>query len=363
MAKTQTATAASACAPFCTEQDVAALRKNAAFNLARKLRAASNNTLFVLPTDKALRFSDGSLFLGSEQGFPALRVRQKHHGEVEVTYADFMSLDTNGHRVVETSNVSYALRRTLEKEGGSHDRLRQFCDDKFVPVTLHQHLFNAMKFWLEKASERNAVKVGSVLTVSAETQQYLIRNFCKGITQDIFPANVLKEINEANDAMLRTRDFTASTLEQANLMFAREKWLLVDMGTYLIVAAVDMTSCCDIAQKVVSENKNVSELYYGNYLMQFNPTFTVEPRAYRSWDAMPEEIRNSIRSSFAFVKAMVDADDRVTNKAPLDGAFLGLPVTPESNMINIDAGWIIKDRNPHSRNNPIYGQIVFMDKD
>ncbi len=358
MAKTQTATAASACAPFCTEQDVAALRRNAAFNLARKLRAASNNTLFVLPTDKALRFGDGSLFLGNEQGFPALRVRQKHHVEVEVAHADFMSLDTNLHKIVETSNVSYALRRTLEK---GQDRVRRFCDDKFVPVHLHQHLFNAMKFWLEKASERNAVKVGSVLTVSAETQQYLIRNFCKGITQDIFPANVLKEINEANDAMLRTRDFTASTLEQANLMFAREKWFLVDMGAYLIVAAVDMTSCCDIAQKVVSENKNVSELYYGNYLMQFNPTFTVEPRAYRSWDAMPEEIRNSIRSSFAFVKAMVDADDRITNKAPLDGAFLGLPVLGDT--INIDAGWIIKDRNPNSRNVPIYGQTLLMDKD
>jgi len=360
MAKTQTATAASACAPFCTEEDVAALRKNAVFNLARKLRAASNNTLFVLPTTKGMRFGDGSLFLGSEHGFPALRVRYKQHVEVEVSYADFMSLDTNGHKVVETSNVSYALRRTLEK---AQDRVRWFCDDKFVPVTLRQHLFHAMKFWLEKASERNAVKVGTVLTVSAETQQYLIRNFCKGITQDIFPANVLKEINEANDAMLRTRDFTASTLEQANLMFAREKWMLVDMGTYLIAAAVDMTSCCDVAQKVVSENKNVSELYYGDYLMQFNPTFTVEPRAYRSWDAMPEEIRNSIRSSFAFVKAMVDADDRVTNKAPLDAAFLGLPVLPGSNTINIDGGWIIKDRNPQSRNVPIYGQIVFMDKD
>lgn len=354
-------TAASACADFCTPQDIELLKDNEAFGLARRIRSAFGNELFVLPPRPYDKGKNHMLFLGNAAGFPVLYVRRNYGSAAtgDVYQHKFNPLST----YVDSENASYVLARTrLKANGQVHLNYA-----KHIPDDYRRGLFERMIWWMKAATDSQQVEVGKTITISAKAQEYLIRMHCGSITGDVIPSMVSTEINSAHNELLRTADFTRTTLDRAATMFAREKWMLRDMGSYLIVAAIDASSVCQVAQDIASNKTSPDSAYFSQHGVNIRAQFTHEPRAYRSFESMPDEVRASIMSSTAFVKTMLMQDSRIQPQTTPCPGFLGLPFyfdyKKSNRIVSVDGGWVFTCGNGPSNNTPIYGQTILMDKD
>lgn len=349
-------TAASACAPFCTPQDIETLKDNEAFALARRVRAALGNRLYLLPLrpcdNKPGKWRRAPIFLGSEYGIPHVSVRSS--SDEYVVYELSPPRFDSGCSVVESSNASYVLTRTKKKL--ANKSFNSFRAD--IQDDIKEWVFNDMKRWLSTASTQENVSIGATIVVSPITQEYLLRYFDDNISDKaLIPSSTLHEIRAAADAIYRSRSFTNRTTDLAQAMFAREKWMVMDMGTHVLVAGVDTTSLCQIAQEITSAKKDPSSVYYYMHRDRFSLRFTHGPTVYRSLDAMPDAVRVSLMSSLAFTKTMLLQDPSLASKEESD-AFFKLPFAG-SCTASPDAGWVFKN-NPYFDS---YAQTLLMDKD
>jgi len=364
-------TAASACASFCTEQDVAWLKEHPSFSLARRVRSAFSTVspLTILPprpweVGKPPEVCPHGLYLANELGFPVLYVKDGYKSSV--SDAPEYSLQGTGCDHVESPNRSYVLSRTKEKARG---QVMKWSTSRMAD-TLSRVLFDQTLVWLKEATKLQQVEAGKTIVISAKAQEYLIRLHCGSITQNAIPLAVAKEIDDAHGELLRTASFTASTHDQAATMFGREKWLLWDMGSYVVLAGVDTSALCKVAQDIMSCKVSLDGAYYHTYekcfLQDWPLKYTHEPRAYRSFESMPDETRASLMSSLAFVKTMLMQDARVPAPTTKYPGLLGLPFyydyNVRSRIASIDGGWLFKCGN-HTPNSPYYGQMLLMDKD
>jgi hypothetical protein len=360
-------TAASACASFCTEQDVAWLKEHPTFSLARRVRSAFSTVspLTILPprpweVGKPASVTAHGLYLANELGFPVLYVKDGY--KASVSDAPEYSLLGTGCDHVESPNRSYVLSRTKEKARG---QVMKWSTSRMA-TTYSQILFDQMIVWLKEATKSQQVEAGKTIVISAKAQEYLIRLHCGSITQSVIPLTAAKEIEDAHSELLRTAAFTASAHDQAATMFGREKWLLWDMGSYVILAGVDTSSLCKVAQDIMSCKVSLDGAYYYNYEKDISLKYTHEPRAYRSFESMPDEVRASLMSSLAFVKTMLMQDTRVPASTTRYPGLLGLPFYYDHNVrsriSSVDGGWLFKCGN-HRPDAPYYGQMMLMDKD
>jgi hypothetical protein len=354
-------TPASACAEFCTPQDIEHLKDNEAFSLARRIRSAFGNELFVLPPRPYDKGKTHSLYLGNAAGFPVMYVTRRFDS---ISTGDAFGHTFNGlSPYVDSENAAYVLARTKLK-ADAHVKINYA---KHIPDDYRRGLFDRMIWWMKAATESQQVEVGKTITISAKAQEYLIRLHCGSITGDVIPSMVSAEINTAHNELLRTADFTATTLDQAATMFAREKWMLRDMGSYLIVAAIDASSVCQAAQEIASNKVSPDNAYFCQHGVNIQARFTHEPRAYRSFESMPDEVRASIMSSTAFVKTMLMQDSRIQPQTSPCPGFLGLPFYYDyksgNRIVSVDGGWVFTCGNGPNNNTPIYGQTILMDKD
>lgn len=355
-------TPASACAEFCTPQDIEQLKDNEAFGLARRIRSAFGNELFVLPPRPYDKGKSHGLFLGNAAGFPVLYVRHSC-GSISTSPTSYEHTFNKLSNYVDSENAAYVLARTKLKAEG-HVKINYA---KHIPDDYRRGLFDRMIWWMKAATESQQVEVGKTITISAKAQEYLIRLHCGSITGDVIPSMVSAEISNAHNELLRTADFTRTTRDQAATMFAREKWMLRDMGSYLIVAAVDASSVCQAAQEIASNKISPDNAYFSHHGANIQARFTHEPRAYRSFESMPDEVRASIMSSTAFVKTMLMQDSRIQPQSSPCPGFLGLPFYFDYNksnrIVSVDGGWVFTCGNGPNNNTPIYGQTILMDKD
>lgn len=348
-------TAASACASFCTAEDVEQLKDNEAFALARRIRAALGNIHYVLPLrpcdNKPGYWKRAPIYLGTEYGIPHLRV-QCSSMEYSVAEQTPPRFDEN-LTLVESSNASYVLTRTKKKL--SNRTFSLFRTD--IRNDLKERVFNCMKEWLVAASAQENVSVGSTVIVSPLTQEYLLRYFTDNITDKaLIPSSTLHEINTAAETIYRSRSFTNRTMDLAKSMFAREKWIAMDMGSHVLLAGVDTTSLCQVAQEITSSKRDPKSVYHYQYNFDFR--FTHGPTVYRSFDAMPDEVRTSLMSSLAFAKTMLLQDPSLASQEESD-AFFKLPFNGyKPDVSSPDAGWVFK--NTHMKS---YAQTLLMDKD
>lgn len=348
-------TAASACAPFCTAEDVEQLKDNEAFALARRVRAALGNIHYILPLRpcdvKPGYWKHAPIYLGTEYGIPHLSVRcsAMEYSVTEQMPPRFFS----GNSLVDSSNASYVLTRAKKKL-----KTRSFASFRTdIHKDFRELVFNCMKEWLVAASAQENVSVGSTVLVSPLTQEYLLRYFTDNITDKaLIPSSTLYEINTAAETIYRSRSFTNKTLDLAKSMFAREKWIAMDMGSHVLLAGVDTTSLCQVAQEITSSKKDPKSVYHYQY--NFDLRFTHGPTVYRSLDAMPDEVRTSLMSSLAFAKTMLLQDPRLASLGESD-AFFRLPFNgAKPDVSSPDAGWVFK--NAHEKS---YAQTILMDKD
>lgn len=354
-------TAASACAEFCTAEDIEILKDNEAFGLARRIRSAFRNELFVLPPRPYDKGKTHTLYLGNAAGFPVLYVKRSFDSASTGQAYDHTFNGLSAY--VDSENAAYVLARTKLK-ADSHVKINHA---KHIPEDYRRGLFDRMIWWMKAATESQQVEVGKTITISAKAQEYLIRLHCGSIAGDVIPSMVSAEISTAHNELLRTADFTRTTHDQAATMFAREKWLLRDMGSYLIVAAIDASSVCQVAQDIASNKISPDSAYFYQHGANIRAQFTHEPRAYRSFESMPDEVRASIMSSTAFVKTMLMQDSRIQPQSSPCPGFLGLPFYFEYNksnrIVSVDGGWVFTCGNGPNNNTPIYGQTILMDKD
>ncbi len=354
-------TAASACAEFCTPQDIEQLKDNEAFSLARRIRSAFGNELFVLPPRPYDKGKNHKLFLGNAAGFPVLYVHRRFDSISTGQAYDYAFNALSP--LVESENAAYVLTRTKLKAAAYVSTTRA----AHIPEDYRRGLFERMIWWMKAATESQQVEVGKTITISAKAQEYLIRLHCGSLVADAMPSMVSAEISNVHNELLRTADFTRTTLDQAATMFAREKWLLHDMGSYVIVAAIDASSVCQAAQDIASNKVSPDSAYLSHHGATVRAQFTHEPRAYRSFESMPDEVRGSIMSSLAFVKTMLMQDSRIQPQTTRCPGLLGLPFHFEygkgNRIVSVDGGWVFKCGNNPNNDTPIYGQTILMDKD
>lgn len=340
----------SACAAFCTAEDIEEIKNHRAFTVARRIRAALGNQLVILPVCSHI-IGSAPLFLATPHGIPRVVVNVYTGGDIAVREADERSLDPTMHdKFVYSDNSSYVMTRVKNK--------LNFSGRDSIEELIKRHVYEAMIKWLKEVSKNNDVSVGATITVEALVQEYLIRYFTGNITgKEGIPGSVIQKIDEAFAALQRTRGFANQTLDHVHAMFAREKWFAIDMGKYVILAGIDTTSLCQVAQDIVSSKQDPDSAYFYKYANKFNLTFTHGPITYRSFDAMPDAVRASLMSSFAFTKTtLLQHPDMGTQGE--SSAFFKLPQAVR-NIASPDAGWVYM-QNSHGDG---YGQMFLMDKD
>jgi hypothetical protein len=351
--------ALSACANFCTAEDIEILMRNEAFGVAVRIHAGFDNELFILPPLPRDKGDDFRLFLGTKEGFPVLLV-QWQNGSTSVTEAQLRFVDYY-YPLVDSCRKSYVVARTKLK---ARRHVQRWASSQMADL-YRRDIFEHMKWWLEEASRSQRIELGKTICIRHTPQQYLIRLFCGSLTQDALPTAVIKEINEAHGELVRTQQFTAAAHALALKMFGREKWLVRDMGSYVIVAGLDTTSLCEVVQEIVTTRTSIHGAFFHLYKKQISVRFTHEPRAYRSFDQMPDDVRGSLMSSLTPVKGMLEGDARVAPLTPDQAGFLGLPFfsnSEGSRIVSVDGGWIFKCGNGGT-DSPVYGQMLMMNKD
>jgi hypothetical protein len=352
--------AASPCAKCCTSQDIEMLTGNEAFGLACRIRAAFGSRLFVLPPLPDSKGNHYPLFLGNAEGFPVLSVRRQG-GSTSVAEAEFRFEDYS-FPLVDSGNQSYVVARTKLKAKYHVHR----WTSSYTASLYRNEMFEHVKWWLKAASRSQQIELGKTIVLRANSQQYLIRLYCGSVKPDVFPTAVAKEIKDAHGELLRTEQFVATTREQFLKMFSRQKWLARDMGAYVIVAGLDTSSLWQVAQEIASSKTSIDSAFFFQHEKNISVRFTHEPRAYRSFDQMPDDVRGNFMSSLAFVKSMLLQDPRIPPSAADRSGFLGLPFYCDhdagSRIVSVDGGWVFKCGNSET-GSPVYGQTLMMDKD
>lgn len=361
----RTSNPTSACAPFCTPEEIEKVTQNINFPLARRLRSAYANKLFVLPPLMGDHRHNGNgddspLFLGSEVGLPIVRIKSSYDGEkftVAPTRDHVFLQSTN---CVTTPNLNYAVVRTKKTVGTIEARID-------INRLIKHRLFAVLKHWLANIIDREAVATGTTITLSSDEQQWLIRSFFDANIRSTMPASVLSVIKETHDKITRTDQFTHNAYDLAALMFARHKWIAIDMGVYCIVAAVETSDLCQIAQDAVSANKSPNSLYYSEFDNKFNLSYSVPPTVIRSVDNMENPQVRSLMSSLAYMKGTISMIPGLASQE-LHNGLLALPYFYQASnsgwTVNLDAGWVyLCDFNKNDSASRGYGQFVFMDKD
>lgn len=343
-------TPASACAPFCTPEEVNLLMYNAQFGVARRLRAAFGNTLYILPPRGSMTSHVSTLFMGTEYGVPVFALRP---GSGTNTLSRVFDIQFRGGDEFTTSSAAYLISRSKKIWSG-------FVKEK-TDLTEHykQTIFRIMRDWLKEMISLNDVAVGDVVTIPPDVQHQLIKYYHGSVDKDSFSPVMQDVINSTYEKLLRSNEFMHNTFFHAEAMFGREKWLVYDMGNYIIAAGIDTSPVCQLAQDAVSGKVNPERLYYAQFSNRYELCYTHPPTVYRSVEDIEAKGARSILSSLVYVRSTMQGTEFAG--ADIPATVLGLPEA-NSYRFHIDAGWFFSSIQAQVKEKQ-YGQFLFMDKD
>jgi len=342
--------AASAFAPFCTPEEVNALMYNAQFSVARRLRSAFDNKLYILPPRGVVSTSAAPLFMGAAEGIPVFELRPSG---AKFVIGRVFNTDFNGSQELETTSAAYLVSRSKKMWSG-------FAQAKTNIEERHkQTVFLLMRDWLKEMISLNDVAVGDVVTIPPDVQHQLIKYYHGAVDKDSFTPAMQALLNSTHEKLLRSNEFMHNTLSHAEAMFGREKWLIHDMGNYIIAAGIDTSPLCQLAQNAVSRKINPEMLNYAGHANKFALRYTHPPTVYRSIEDIEAKGARSILSSLVYVRSTMQGTELAG--ADASATVLGLP-DAKAWRFHIDAGWFFSSTQGADRAK-LYGQFLFMDKD